>query len=264
MLKKGLIRRIGDGETTRIWNHRWLLYHFAGCPLNQGQNVEVVADLMTDSRAWNEELIKDSFFPVDVAAILKQPLTGRGEDFWAWEMEKHGNYSVRSAYRLHERVWGQQDRSLPGTGPSVDGHWQDVPPKVKNFWWRVLHDYLPAKQVLHRRHIEPIAYYDTCGAEEESARHVLTERTVARIFWERTEEFTGVKLPSLHPLSWASDLLLDKVCSKRERSVIICGMWSLWMLRNQRRHGQAGMSIRQVVFLDKRPKARLYLKSKEY
>jgi hypothetical protein len=127
---------------------------------------------------------------------------------------------------------------LTETGPSMNKHWQqvwklDVPPKVKVFWWRVLHDYLPAKQVLHRRHVEPIAYCDTCGAEEESVRHVLTECTVASIFWEQTKEMTGVKLPTLHLISWANDLLLDKVCSKRERSVIICGMWSLWMLRNQ-------------------------------
>jgi hypothetical protein len=80
VLRRGLIRRIGDGETTGIWGHRWLPDHFAGCPLtpDQGQNVEIVADLLTDSGAWNEDLIRTSFFPVDAAAILKQPITGRG------------------------------------------------------------------------------------------------------------------------------------------------------------------------------------------
>jgi len=106
VLKKGLTRRIGDGTTTRIWEDRWLPNHFAGRPLTpaEGQVVETVADLTTDSGDWNEELIRDIFFPVDANAILKLPMTSRGEDFWAWEQEKHGNYSVKSAYRLQEYV----------------------------------------------------------------------------------------------------------------------------------------------------------------
>jgi len=70
----------------------------------EGQVVETVADLTTDSGDWNEELIRDIFFPVDANAILKLPMTSRGEDFWAWEQEKHGNYSVKFAYRLQEYV----------------------------------------------------------------------------------------------------------------------------------------------------------------
>ena len=63
-----------------------------------------LADLTTDSGDWNEELIRDIFFPVDANAILKLPMISRGEGFWAWEQEKHGNYSVKSAYRLQEYV----------------------------------------------------------------------------------------------------------------------------------------------------------------
>jgi len=33
----------------------------------------------------------------------------------------------------------------------------------------------------------------------------------------------------------------------KERAIIICGMWSLWMQRNKRRHGEAGLPIRQAV-----------------
>ena len=48
---------------------------------------------------------------------------------------------------------------------------------------------------------------------------------------------TGLKLPSLHPISWASDLLMDGLCNDKERGIFIIGMYALWMLRNQRRHG---------------------------
>ncbi|TVU49411.1 hypothetical protein EJB05_00719, partial [Eragrostis curvula] len=47
-----------------------------------------------------------------------------------------------------------------------------------------------------------------------------------------------VKLPTLHPCTWARDLLFDSCCTDKERSVIITGMYSLWTLRNKRRHGE--------------------------
>jgi hypothetical protein len=89
---------------------------------------------------------------------------------------------------------------------------REVPPKVQVFWWRVVHGFLPARSVLHRRHVERIAYCETCGADEESIRHVLIECTVAKSFWEQARVLIGIKLPNLHPQSWVADLLSD-ICS---------------------------------------------------
>jgi hypothetical protein len=96
----------------------------------------------------------------------------------------------------------------------------------------VLHEFLPAKQILHKRHIERIPHCDICGALEESIRHVLLERSVAKIFWETTKASTGVKLPKLYGASWVHDILHGKA------ALILCGMWSLWMQRNKQRHGE--------------------------
>ena len=74
-----------------------------------------------------------------------------------------------------------------------------------------MHEFLPAKQILHRRHIERIAACEVCGAERETIRHVLLECTVAKVFWEHTKKLAGVKLPHLHQDTWARDLLLAKV-----------------------------------------------------
>jgi len=85
-----------------------------------------------------------------------------------------------------------------------------VPQKIRVFWWRVVHEFLPARHILCSRHVEPIANYDVCEADEESIRHVLIECTVARAFWEHAKELTGVKLPELHPVRWARDLLCGR------------------------------------------------------
>lgn len=76
VLRKGLVRRVCDGLTIRIWHDRWLLGHFTGRPLTpeEGQDVEKVSDLITDSGAWNEGLIRDIFFLVDANAVLKLPV----------------------------------------------------------------------------------------------------------------------------------------------------------------------------------------------
>ena len=38
----------------------------------------------------------------------------------------------------------------------------------------------------------------------------------------------GIKLPDRHPLTWMTDLLIGKVCSKDQKAFLICGAWSLW------------------------------------
>jgi hypothetical protein len=50
------------------------------------------------------------------------------------------------------------------------------------FWWRVVNNFLPAKEILNQRHIEPVPNYDVCGEEKESVKHVLLDYTVAKLF----------------------------------------------------------------------------------
>lgn len=97
ILFKGLVRRIGDGNSTRIWQDRWLPGHFRGKPITEPvrQHVHVVSDLLIPSGSWNTELIKQLFLDVDAQAILSLPVSGVREDSWAWELKRHWNYSVR-------------------------------------------------------------------------------------------------------------------------------------------------------------------------
>jgi len=102
---------------------------------------------------------------VETKHALGIPVRSQEEDWWAWEPEKFGDYTVKSAYRkLSEANMAQTDLS---PGVSNDESWNrlwklNVPPKVKVFWWRVLHEFLPAKDILHHRHIEPTSFCDVC------------------------------------------------------------------------------------------------------
>jgi hypothetical protein len=82
VLKKGPIRRIGNGESMRIWEDKWIPNHFNGLPLTPpvDHGIHFVSDLLTSSGQWNAELINQIFFQVDVVAILKIPLRATSED----------------------------------------------------------------------------------------------------------------------------------------------------------------------------------------
>jgi len=92
-----------------------------------------------------------------------------------------------------------------------------------------------------------MAFCELCGADRESIKHILTECTAAKMFWREVKIITGVKLPSLHPVSWGSDLLMDELCNDKEWAIFIIGMYSLWMQWNQRRHGDVHKPVSVAV-----------------
>lgn len=252
-LQHGLIKREVNGEDTEIWGHRWISDHFDAKPITpRGANGPIVVSELLQNGVWNDQLIRSRFLAIDSEAILRQPISQGDADYWAWNLEKFGMYTVKSAYKLlHKRKSEALFAQMPSS--SEESIWKkvrklDVPPKVRVFWWRVLNEFLPTRQVLYRRHVEPVSFCEVCGHPEESSMHVLLECTVAKRFWEQTRLATGVKVPKLSLATWAVDLM-SELCPKREQAVIMCGMWALWMMRNKRRHGELSMPVHQAVIL---------------
>jgi hypothetical protein len=122
-----------------------------------------------------------------------------------------------------------------------------VPPKVRVFWWRVSNEFIPSHANLHRRHIEPMDTCVTCGAQPETTYHALISCLYASQFWKSLEELIEVKILELHPLTWAVDVLDDIICRDRDRSIILCGMWSLWNSRNDRKHGKSPIPMKLAI-----------------
>lgn len=55
------------------------------------------------------------------------------------------------------------------------------------------------------------------------------------------------KLPKLHPQTWARDLVDPKFCTEKSAAIFLCGMWSLWMARNRRRHDDPELPVKIAV-----------------
>lgn len=120
IMKQGVIRRIGTGEDTLIWEHNWIprqdiLRPIASLVADPPTRVHELIEQTTSS--WREELVRAVFIPIDAEAILKIPLcTRRVDDFWAWSKENRGNFTVRSAYRMIQNTKLTRESWLYQTG----------------------------------------------------------------------------------------------------------------------------------------------------
>jgi hypothetical protein len=56
-----------------------------------------------------------------------------------------------------------------------------------------------------------------------------------------------VKLPTLRPANWASDLTDPTLCDEFSATVILCGMWSLRQTRNDIKHGKNTIPVRKAI-----------------
>jgi hypothetical protein len=115
------------------------------------------------------------------------------------------------------------------------------------FWWRVLNEYIPSRGNLHKRHIDPLATCEVCGAAAESTFHALVECMFARQFWYCLKLSEGIKLPKLCLVTWAADLIKGDLVGEDKLGIILCGMWPLWCLRNDRRHGKDVIENRLAI-----------------
>ena len=68
----------------------------------KGQLLSRVVDLIDPvSNIWDEDLIRQTMWPIDAQRILSIPLSQHNmSDFIAWSYTKNGMFSVRSAYSV--------------------------------------------------------------------------------------------------------------------------------------------------------------------
>ncbi|KAK1684139.1 hypothetical protein QYE76_044987 [Lolium multiflorum] len=120
--------------------------------------------------------------------------------------------SVRSAYKA---LLQSKDAILPvGSDGSEQSYWKKlwkmkVPPKVRNYWWRVIKGFIPCRSEI--------------------------------------KEITNVKVPVLYPSSWAIDLIDSNKVKPRDAAIILCGAWAVWSERNARNHGERSRTVSESV-----------------
>jgi hypothetical protein len=197
MIKLGLIRRIGNGATTNIWNDNWLPRQHCmrpyGCTADQPPML--VSELICPTtKTWIVAKLEKFLLPMDRELVQQIPVTTVAQqDFWAWFHEKTGVFSVRSAYRMimetkHRREGFLEGRTEASNVGDEEKNWKKlwkvkVPSKLRIFAWRLARSSLPTGELREKRHMATSACCPICNVTTDTWRHSLLECNMAKAVW---------------------------------------------------------------------------------
>lgn len=80
----------------------------------------LVSELIDNTSAtWNKAHVEEVFMAMDVCVIMGIPICTRAlHDFWSWQFESHGSFTVRSAYNMLVATTQRREAWLQGTAGS--------------------------------------------------------------------------------------------------------------------------------------------------
>jgi hypothetical protein len=153
---------------------------------------------------------------MDVEVIKQVPISHTTQhDFWAWNYEKNGVFSVRSPYNMMVETKYRRESWLDGRADASntaekEDQWKKlwktrVPSKLRIFAWRLARSSLPTGQERVHRHMATTAICPICNAAEDDWRHSLISCNMAKAVWALWDD--DVVLPMCcFPLVWTQAL----------------------------------------------------------
>ena len=219
--------------------------------------VEELIDAETGT--WDEQLIRDTFWPIDALRILNIPLVHHMmNDFVGWHYNKSGIFSVRSCYHVEwEHQHGQKLRRTSGYGSSSTLQiWKilwslNVPAKIKIHCWRALHGAIPCNGVLANRHMQPSSQCTLCNTGCESIRHAFFSCPRVQEIWRilgMEETISQVGNVEVEGRSTLEALLRDKTAKApriemvERNDLVAVAVWYIWWERRKATHGETVQS----------------------
>lgn len=240
LLAQGLLKKIGNGESVKVWTDNWIIDEVPRPP-HYHPDAEVdltltVRDLIDDqSSAWNIPMVRQLFCEEDVSRVLNVKVNVDSVDTLEWGFSKNGVYNTKSGYKLAVVLQEKQVfPPSPALPPLERKLWRDLwksktTPKIKHFMWRALSGALAVKQGLKSRGITLDTTCLRCGSAEESICHVLFHCEVAKEAWERSQ----IPLPPggfSRSSVWLNFFHLLSVSKRHssEGSIRLSFPWVLW------------------------------------
>lgn len=255
IIRAGTRWRVGNGKLIHIWEDKWLptpsTYKVISPPsvLPQFPMVSSLINPMT--KWWNVDLIKATFLPFEAEIILKIPLSRTlPEDKIIWIGNRHGDFTVKSAYHIAYSLIEESDRGESSSGDPCKPLWNrlwrlNLPAKIKVFAWRACINGLPTMDVISRRGISQSIACHVCGNGAESIDHALLHCDFSSLVWElwlenplHTQGFKNSFLDSA--------LFILSHSTLHDLEIFFATAWALWSNRNRIVHKDNGLSPLQV------------------
>lgn len=162
LLKEGLIWRVGDGKSIRIWRDKWLpspVTHMVQSPVCELSPEAKVSELIdAETLWWKTPLISALFHFEEASKICSLPLSTLSlPDKQIWSGSPLGVFFIKSAYHLgmSQKLRSQGKKFENSLSSKV---WKKiwglhVPSVVKTFLWRVCKNSLPTRDNLFKKGI---------------------------------------------------------------------------------------------------------------
>ncbi|KAL6218309.1 hypothetical protein ACLB2K_011523 [Fragaria x ananassa] len=234
LMRSNLSWRIGDGKMVKFWSDTWVL----SVPLLQFALPHAVINLSSTvcdfwcDTGWNIEMLSDVVPPEVVNQIISFP-TGfedSGNDQLIWKATSNGVFSENSAYI-----------SLFDMAEPQHHYWKVVwklncPPKLKTFFWTVLHKKILTNVQRVRRRFTTSAVCPICNSADESLLHLFRDCYKSKEVWKSICPSSHISNSFI--LGWDIGFLLNCFVNPRSRmvsngatSLSVC--WFLWKWSNK-------------------------------
>ncbi|KAL2894080.1 hypothetical protein RDABS01_009989, partial [Bienertia sinuspersici] len=159
------------------------------------------------------------------------------DDMWAWKGSKDGNFSVKSAYYMAvgEYTKGSPSSSKCGEQVVWKKIWRaNIPPKVRNFAWRFVHNATPVNTNLEKKGVEIDITCKRCGEAKEDVTHLILSCCESRKIWYLSPLRLDVVLRDGMSLwDWIIEML-QKITEVEWWDLFWEICWSIWLDRNNR------------------------------
>lgn len=251
ILKQGIVKRIGNGQTTSIWNQNWIPRDYmlrALHPRSQNPPEMVSQLIIQEERCWDCHKLREHMQEPDVRIILNIPLSAINfADAWAWHYERTGQFTVRSAYRLLSETRRRREDWLTGRSENSDkveykGQWRrlwklKIPGKLKNFAWRLAKNSVPTEALRHHRNMVDNDVCPICNSAVDSWRHALVECTMAKCVWSLIDEdLVEHMIACSHDDARLWLIELQDSMNNEEFVKVLVTLWSIWWVRRKAIH----------------------------
>uniref|UniRef100_A0A803NYG4 Reverse transcriptase domain-containing protein n=1 Tax=Cannabis sativa TaxID=3483 RepID=A0A803NYG4_CANSA len=232
IVKLGARRTIGSGTTASILSHPWLPdnsnpYVTTTHPSLLNRMVNSLFEM--DATSWDRDLVTDIFNMRDASLIFGLPLSASaGDDCWSWSEESNGTFSVKSAYFLMQKTKNQH------VGADNSGFWRSlwklkIPPKVKNFMWRLVSNTLPTCLQLITKHVDISSNCPVCKCHPESASHAIISCSFASSCWQYAHPTVAI-VSNTTAGTWLCNVFQTSDVETKCRIAMLC--WAIWQARN--------------------------------
>lgn len=244
LLKKGIIWRVGNGQSIRMWRDPWIPRDHSRRPVTMRGNCRLkwVSDLIGQDGTWDVAQIRRCFLNIDIELILSICLSPRQEeDFLAWHPDKSGRFSVRSAYNLACRLANTEGSSSSfalHSRKSWDLIWKcKLPQKIKIFAWKVASNCLATMDNKRKRKLVNSDICIICNREVENSVHALCKCPRASALLSDMVQSGNLSLDLVNfqfGNYWLFDCL--EYIPTEEHKMFLLTLWRNWYVRNEITH----------------------------